>query len=56
MSYYLIGMTMGVWLAHVAGYEAKGFWFGIVVALSVAAVLLGVRVRVMERRLMTPEG
>ena len=44
---------MGVWLAHVAGFEAPGFWFGIVVALSVAAVLLGVRVRIMEKRLMS---
>ena len=56
ISYYAIGLTMGVWLAHVAGFEARGFWFGIVVALSVAAVLLGVRVRIMERRLMSPEG
>ena len=55
ISYYGVGLTMGVWLAHVAGFEAPGFWFGIVVALSVAAVLLEVRVRIMEKRLMSPK-
>lgn len=54
-SYWLIGLPTGVilgrttWLTD-APMEAAGFWIGFIVGLSSAAVMLGARVLVLQRR------
>ena len=54
-SYWLIGLPTGVilgrtsWLTETP-MEAAGFWIGFIVGLSSAAVMLGARVLVLQRR------
>lgn len=43
ISYWGIGMPVGVWLSLGLGQGAQGMWTGLIVGLSVAAVLLSVR-------------
>lgn len=43
VSYWGVGMTLGYVLGFVFLYEARGMWIGIIIGLSVAAVLHGVR-------------
>jgi len=55
-AYWLVGMPTGIilgrtdWLTD-EPMSAAGFWIGIIVGLSAAAVLLGARVRYIQRRL-----
>lgn len=59
LAYWGIGLPLGygLGLARLGGLEPgpQGFWIGLICALATAAVLLGLRVRVMLRRL-TGEG
>lgn len=59
LAYWGIGLPLGygLGLARLGGLEPgpQGFWIGLICALAAAAVLLGLRVRVMLRRL-TGEG
>lgn len=43
LAYWVIGLTVGWWLTFRFGWGPAGMWVGIIVGLSVAAVLLGVR-------------
>ena len=43
MSYWAVGLSLGVWLTFVRDWGAAGMWVGIIAGLSVAAVLLGGR-------------
>jgi MATE family multidrug resistance protein len=43
VSYWLIGIPLSYALAFLAGLEGVGLWFGMVAALSVAALALLVR-------------
>ncbi|NLX18305.1 MAG: MATE family efflux transporter [Desulfobulbus sp.] len=58
LSYWGIGLPLGYGfgLANLGGMESgpQGFWIGLICALTAAAVLLGLRVRVMLRRLAGP--
>lgn len=44
-SYWVVGMSLGAGLAFGLGWGAQGIWTGLVAGLSVAAVLLGLRLR-----------
>ena len=52
---WLIGLPTGITLAMTdwiaPAMEARGFWVGFIVGLSAAAVMLGVRVRIIQRRI-----
>lgn len=43
ISYWGVGMPVGVWLSLGLGWGAQGMWTGLIFGLSVAAVLLGHR-------------
>jgi MATE family multidrug resistance protein len=43
LSYWVIGFPAGYLLAFRAGYGAAGIWLGLVIGLTLAAVLLMVR-------------
>lgn len=42
-SYWVIGIPFGYWLAFHAGVGAVGIWWGLALGLTVASVLLAVR-------------
>lgn len=44
-SYWAVGMSLGAFLAFGLGWGARGIWTGLVAGLSVAALLLGLRLR-----------
>nr|WP_240615466.1 MATE family efflux transporter [Alteromonas facilis] len=54
-AYWLIGLPMGLILALtdwiVPALQARGFWMGFIIGLSTAAVMLGFRVKVIQRRI-----
>ncbi len=53
LAYAVVGLPLGAYLCFRAGYGATGMWWGLVVALVVAAAALGWRVRtVLSRRLV----
>ena len=43
IAYWLIGIPLGGWLALGAGLGPKGMWIGLIVGLTVAALLLAAR-------------
>ena len=45
ISYWLIGLCVGMSLAFVADFGAAGLWWGLVLGLAAAAVLLTLRFR-----------
>lgn len=49
-AYWVVGMPMGAWLAFGRELGAPGMWGGLVFGLTVAALLLGARLRVLLRR------
>jgi MATE family multidrug resistance protein len=55
IAYWLVGLPVGCILALtdwiVPALDARGFWIGFIVGLSAAAVMLGIRVRVIHRRI-----
>jgi MATE family multidrug resistance protein len=54
ISYWVIGLSLGVTLGLtniiVPKMAAEGFWIGIIVGLTAAAVMLGARVLYIQRR------
>lgn len=40
ISYWLVGFPVGFYLAEYQGYQANGYWIGLIAGLSTAAVLL----------------
>lgn len=49
-AYWGLGMPLGVGLGLGLGWGAQGMWSGLILGLSVAAVLLGLRFRMLSRR------
>ncbi len=45
VGYYVIGLPLGWYLAHEAGFGPRGLWFGLVAGLATVAFLLLVRLR-----------
>lgn len=54
ISYLGIGLACGYTLGFVAGYGGKGLWWGLVIGLAVAAVLLVRRFRILARVIPVP--
>jgi len=44
-AYWMIAFGIGYWLAHFGGWGVFGLWAGLVIGLSVSALLLGLRLR-----------
>lgn len=44
-SYWVIAFGTGVYAAHVLDYGAYGLWFGLIIGLSIASLLLGFRLK-----------
>ena len=51
-SYWGIGMTLGYYLGFKLGYEANGMWIGIIIGLSVAAILHSLRFKIVSSRMI----
>jgi len=49
-AYWGVGFPVGILLSRGVGFGAQGFWFGLLVGLGVAALLLVLRLRVREKR------
>lgn len=45
IAYWCVGVPVGGWLSFRTGFGARGIWMGLIVGLSVAAVLLTLRLR-----------
>lgn len=52
-SYWAIAFAAGYYAAHHLGWGAKGFWAGLILGLTVAAVLLYSRLRVRMKQIET---
>jgi len=52
ISYWVVGIPLGAWLAWSMAWQAAGYWVGVVVALTLAGVLLAMRVRTQAHRLI----
>ena len=50
-AYWVVAFPVGIMLSRGFNYGAQGFWFGLLIGLTVAASLLLLRLRVSERRL-----
>ncbi|TDF41645.1 MATE family efflux transporter [Alteromonadaceae bacterium M269] len=57
LSYWVIGLTLGISLGLtdfiVPKMAAEGFWIGIIVGLSAAAIMLGLRVVYIQKKFVT---
>ena len=53
-AYWGVGMPLGAGLGLGLGWGPQGMWVGLIMGLTVAAVLLGWRLRVSNRRLFHP--
>ncbi|MBX2883054.1 MAG: MATE family efflux transporter [Granulosicoccus sp.] len=42
-SYWVVALGLGLFAAHIVGLGAHGLWIGLIAGLSVASVLLGIR-------------
>ena len=49
-SFWVIGLSMGYYLAFVLEYAAKGLWYGLIIGLSVQAILLCSRLYYISHR------
>src|SRR5690606_40245302 len=51
IAYWLVGLGVGYWLAFKAPtpYGAEGFWTGLILGLTTAAILLTIRLRRVSR-------
>lgn len=49
IAYWLVGISSGLTLTYVLGLGPRGLWFGLVVGLSLAAVMLVVRFTLLTR-------
>ena len=55
-SYWAIAFAAGYYAAHHLGWGAKGLWGGLILGLSVAAVLLALRLRIRLRQVAVDSG
>lgn len=51
VAYWIVGLPVGYWLAFVANLGPHGIWLGLLISLTIAAVLLFVRFYYLSRRL-----
>ncbi len=51
LSYWGLGMPLGYWMGIVQGQGAQGMWYGLILGLSAAALMLTTRFVILARRL-----
>lgn len=51
IAYWMIGLPLGYGLGILSGYGAEGMWSGLIVGLSVAAILMFVRFQLLTRHM-----
>jgi MATE family multidrug resistance protein len=51
LSYWGLGMPLGYWMGIVNGQGAHGMWYGLILGLSAAALMLTIRFVILARRL-----
>jgi MATE family multidrug resistance protein len=51
IAYWVLAFPMAWWLAYHGGMGVHGLWIGFIIGLSAAAVLLGTRLWILQRRL-----
>ncbi|MDX1554667.1 MAG: MATE family efflux transporter, partial [Xanthomonadales bacterium] len=56
LAYWLVGMTLGYYLTFGVGLGPAGMWIGMIVGLTVAAVLLTGRFSIISRRFINASG
>ncbi len=52
ISYWVIALPLGYWLAFPMGYGAQGIWYGLLIGLSLTAAAMVVRFHRLSRKLM----
>ena len=52
VSYWVIALPLGYWLAFPMGFGAKGVWYGLLIGLSVTAIAMIIRFHRLSRKLM----
>ncbi len=50
MAYWVLGLPLGYLLAFEFGFEEKGIWYGLLIGLSITAVILFYRFRALSRK------
>jgi len=51
VAYWIVGLPIGYWLAFIVDMGPQGIWFGLLISLTMAAVLLFVRFHYLSKRL-----
>ena len=51
IAYWIIGLPLGYWLAFDRNYEGIGIWSGLLIGLTITAMAMFIRFRLMIRRL-----
>lgn len=51
LSYWGLGMPLGYWMGIVQGQGAHGMWYGLILGLTAAALMLTIRFVILARRL-----
>jgi MATE family multidrug resistance protein len=52
VSYWVIALPLGYWLAFPMGFGAKGVWYGLLIGLSITAIAMIIRFNRLSRKLM----
>jgi multidrug resistance protein, MATE family len=53
LSYWGVGMTLGYYLGFHLGLQAQGMWIGIIIGLTVAAILHAIRFKIVSDRTLS---
>lgn len=53
LSYWVIGLPLGYWLAFTLGYGGEGIWYGLLTGLTVTATVMFIRLRSLITKLAT---
>jgi len=57
ISYWIIGLPLGYWLGFTLGYGANGIWLGLLIGLTLTAIAMFMRFRMLvDRYSWLPEG
>ncbi len=52
VAYWIIGLPLGYYLGFVAGYGSSGIWYGLLIGLTITAIAMFVRFRMLLKKLM----
>src|SRR6187551_2175453 len=54
ISYWIIGLPLGYWLTFILGYGPLGIWLGLFIGLTLTAIAMFLRFRLMVNKLTKP--